>query len=89
MSTWMILRIGMRRPYQEGNRKRTLAHRESADAPRSECEATVSAVQSDLFDNPHLEGLAQANGIIAPSEDRALTASIDAVELSPFHSGNA
>ena len=50
---------------------------------------TVSAVQSDLFDNPHLEGLAQANGIIAPSEDRALTASIDAVELSPFRSGNA
>ena len=44
----------------------------------------VSAVQSDLFDKPHLEGLAQANGIITPSEERALIASIDAVELSPF-----
>ena len=44
----------------------------------------MPAVQSDLFDKPHLEGLAQANGIITPSEERALIASIDAVELSPF-----
>jgi hypothetical protein len=44
----------------------------------------VSAVQSDLFDKPRLEGLAQADGIITPSEERALIASIDGVELSPF-----
>jgi hypothetical protein len=44
----------------------------------------VSAVRSDLFDKPHLEGLAQTNGIITPSEEQALIASIDAVELSPF-----
>ena len=44
----------------------------------------VSTVQSDLFDKPHLEGLAQANGIIAPSEEQALIASIDGAELSPF-----
>ena len=44
----------------------------------------MSAVQSDLFDKPRLEGLAQANGIITPSEERALVASIDRAELSPF-----
>ena len=44
----------------------------------------VSAVQSELFDKPRLEGLAQANGIITPSEERALIALIDAMELSPF-----
>jgi len=44
----------------------------------------VSAVQSDLFDKPRLEGLAQANGIITPSEELALIASIDGVELSSF-----
>jgi hypothetical protein len=44
----------------------------------------VPAVQFDLFDKPHLEGLGQADGIITPSEERALIASIDGVELLPF-----
>ena len=44
----------------------------------------MSAAQSDLFDKPRLAGLAQADGIVTPSEERALIASIDGVELSPF-----
>jgi alkylated DNA repair dioxygenase AlkB len=44
----------------------------------------VLAVQSGLFDGPGLAGLAQADSIVAPSEEKALIASIDKVELSPF-----
>jgi len=41
-------------------------------------------VQSGLFDGPALAGLAQADSIVTPSEEKALIASIDKVELSPF-----
>jgi alkylated DNA repair dioxygenase AlkB len=41
-------------------------------------------VQSDLFDNIRLPGIAQADDILTPDEERALIASIDAVQLSPF-----
>ena len=41
-------------------------------------------MQSDLFDQPLLEGLAQAREVISASEERALIACIDAMELSPF-----
>ena len=44
----------------------------------------MSAVQSDLFDQPVLAGLAQGEAIIARSEEIALLASIDGIELSPF-----
>jgi alkylated DNA repair protein (DNA oxidative demethylase) len=44
----------------------------------------VSAAQSDLFDRSGLRGLAQAEAIVTSNEERALIASIDAVELSPF-----
>jgi alkylated DNA repair protein (DNA oxidative demethylase) len=44
----------------------------------------VLAAQSDLFDRPGLAGLALAEAIVMPSEERALIASIDGVELSPF-----
>jgi alkylated DNA repair protein (DNA oxidative demethylase) len=37
-----------------------------------------------LFDRPGLAGLALAEAIVTPSEERALIASIDGVELSPF-----
>ena len=42
------------------------------------------AAQSDLFDRPGLAGLAQAGAIVTPSEERALIASIDGAQLSPF-----
>ena len=35
-----------------------------------------------LFDRPGLAGLALAEAIVTPSEERALIASIDGVELS-------
>jgi DNA oxidative demethylase len=44
----------------------------------------VFAVQSNLFDRPGPAGLAQAEAIVTPREERALIASIDGVELSPF-----
>ena len=40
--------------------------------------------QSDLFDRTILPGLAQANAAVSESEEQALIASIDTVELSPF-----
>jgi alkylated DNA repair dioxygenase AlkB len=43
----------------------------------------VSA-QPDLFNPPLLAGLAQADDIVAPDEEQALIAAIDAVDLSPF-----
>jgi DNA oxidative demethylase len=44
----------------------------------------VFGAQSDLFDRPGLAGLALAEAVVTPSEERALIASIDGVELSPF-----
>jgi alkylated DNA repair protein (DNA oxidative demethylase) len=46
----------------------------------------VFAAQSDLFDRsrPHLVGLTQAEAIVMRSEEQALIASIDGVELSAF-----
>jgi DNA oxidative demethylase len=44
----------------------------------------VLVAQSELFDGPTLAGLAQAEAIVTESEEQALIASIDAVELSPF-----
>jgi DNA oxidative demethylase len=41
-------------------------------------------MQTDLFDRPGLAGLALREAVIAPGEERALIASIDALELSPF-----
>jgi alkylated DNA repair protein (DNA oxidative demethylase) len=46
--------------------------------------ANVFAAQSDLFDRPALAGLAQAEAVVTESEEQALIASIDKVELSPF-----
>jgi alkylated DNA repair protein (DNA oxidative demethylase) len=40
--------------------------------------------QSDLFDRADLAGLKVAARLVTPTEERALTASIDAVDLSPF-----
>src|SRR6185437_11872928 len=42
------------------------------------------AAQPDLFERPGLAGLAQAEAIVAPTEERALVASINGAELSPF-----
>jgi hypothetical protein len=44
----------------------------------------VSVAQSDFFDPPGLVGLSQAEAIVTPGEERALVASIEGVELSPF-----
>jgi alkylated DNA repair dioxygenase AlkB len=44
----------------------------------------AAAAQSDLFEGPRLPGLTQAEGIVTRHEERALIASIDATELSPF-----
>ncbi|MEI9985215.1 MAG: alpha-ketoglutarate-dependent dioxygenase AlkB [Aliidongia sp.] len=44
----------------------------------------MSAAQPDLFDAPRLSGLRQAEGIVAPAEEQALIASINAEALSPF-----
>jgi alkylated DNA repair protein (DNA oxidative demethylase) len=44
----------------------------------------AAAAQSDLFDEPGLPGLTQAQGIVTRNEEAALIASIDATNLSPF-----
>ena len=44
----------------------------------------AAAAQSDLFDEPGLPGLTQAEGIVTRNEEAALIASIDATNLSPF-----
>src|SRR5262249_19338728 len=44
----------------------------------------LPAAQPDLFAVPQLEGLRQADAIVAPAEEQALTAAIDAVDLAPF-----
>jgi alkylated DNA repair protein (DNA oxidative demethylase) len=41
-------------------------------------------VQTNVFDRPDLAGLAQAEAIVTPSEERLLIAAIDGVQLSPF-----
>jgi DNA oxidative demethylase len=41
-------------------------------------------MQADLFERPGLAGLAQAGAIVTKSEEQALIAAIDGVELSPF-----
>jgi alkylated DNA repair dioxygenase AlkB len=41
-------------------------------------------MQSDLFNRPVLAGLAQAEAVVTETEEQALIASIDSVELSPF-----
>ena len=42
------------------------------------------ASQPDLFDQPRLAGLSQADAFVTPAEEQTLIASIDAAELSPF-----
>jgi DNA oxidative demethylase len=44
----------------------------------------VFAAQCDLFDRPDLTDLAQTQAIVTASEEQALIACIDGVELSPF-----
>ena len=44
----------------------------------------VTAAQSGLFEEPPLPGLTQAEGIVTRNEERALIASINAANLSPF-----
>ncbi len=41
-------------------------------------------MQADLFEPPGLAGLTQADAIVTKSEEQALIAAIDGVELSPF-----
>jgi alkylated DNA repair protein (DNA oxidative demethylase) len=41
-------------------------------------------MQSDLFGPPRLAGLTQAEALVTQTEERALIASIDSVELLPF-----
>jgi DNA oxidative demethylase len=43
-----------------------------------------SVLERDLFDEPLLPGLAQAEGIITSAEERALISGIDAAPLAPF-----
>jgi alkylated DNA repair protein (DNA oxidative demethylase) len=45
---------------------------------------SLSELQPDLFGKPLIAGLAQADGIVTPAEEKALIAAIDAAELSPF-----
>jgi alkylated DNA repair protein (DNA oxidative demethylase) len=42
------------------------------------------AAQPDLFDEPRLAGLSQADAIVTPREEQMLITSINAAELSPF-----
>jgi len=42
------------------------------------------AGQPDLFREPQIAGLSQADDLVAPEEERALIAAIDASSLSPF-----
>ena len=45
---------------------------------------TPIAAQPDLFSEPRLTGLSQAGAVVTSAEERALIASVDAAELSPF-----
>ena len=42
------------------------------------------AIQTDIFSEPPLAGLAQGEDIVTADEERTLIAQIDRVELSPF-----
>src|SRR5215469_9181867 len=42
------------------------------------------AAQPDLFGEPRLAGLSQADAIVTPGEEQKLITSINAAELSPF-----
>ena len=44
----------------------------------------LSATQPDLFGEPRLAGLSQADAILTPGEEHMLITSINATELSPF-----
>ncbi|HKM70336.1 MAG TPA: alpha-ketoglutarate-dependent dioxygenase AlkB [Stellaceae bacterium] len=46
----------------------------------------LSAAQPDLFGEPRLAGLSQADAIVTPDEEQMLITSINAAELSPFQS---
>jgi len=45
---------------------------------------SLLAHQPDLFDEPALPGLAQAEALITPAEEQALVAAIDAAPLAPY-----
>jgi alkylated DNA repair dioxygenase AlkB len=45
---------------------------------------TLISAQPDLFGEPGLAGLTQADAIVTPGEEQLLITSIDAAELSPF-----
>ena len=45
---------------------------------------SLITAQPDLFGEPRLAGLSQADAIVTPPEERALIASINAAALSPF-----
>jgi alkylated DNA repair dioxygenase AlkB len=44
----------------------------------------ITEIQTELFDQPRLAGLSQADHIVTPTEERGLIAAIDAAGLSPF-----
>jgi alkylated DNA repair dioxygenase AlkB len=44
----------------------------------------MASAQTDLFDRPLLNGLAQADDIIAPAEEEALITAIGTADLTPF-----
>jgi alkylated DNA repair protein (DNA oxidative demethylase) len=44
----------------------------------------MTASQLDLFSQPRLAGLSQADAIVTPGEEHALITAIDAAELTPF-----
>jgi len=45
---------------------------------------TLIAAQPDLFGEPRLAGLSQADAIVTPGEEQMLITSINTAELSPF-----
>ena len=45
---------------------------------------TLIVAQPDLFGEPRLAGLSQADAIVTPGEEQKLITSINAAELSPF-----
>jgi DNA oxidative demethylase len=62
----------------------TLIDRRREMTTNQQGRTNVFAAQSDLFEGPGLAGLTCAEAIVTPSEERALIACIDAMELSPF-----
>ena len=45
---------------------------------------SIVVPQPDLFGEPALIGVSQANAIVTPDEEQTLIGEIDAAELSPF-----